>query len=176
MQDCRMCGETKEYSDFHKLTRSKSGYDSLCKECDRARHVEYFNKNKDKVRESKIRWLRNNRPNAIYNGIRDRSRKKRFDVCTMEEFIIWYNSQEKVCVYCDIKESQIKLAWGEYRPNLEIDRTDNNKGYTLDNIALACHTCNVVKLNIFNFNEMREIGQNYIKSKYKSLLELVNVS
>lgn len=49
--------------------------------------------------------------------------------------------------------------------NLSIDRKYNELGYTIDNLCLACNRCNTVKGNTFTYDEMVEIGHNYIKPK-----------
>lgn len=49
---------------------------------------------------------------------------------------------------------------------LEIDRKDSRVGYTLDNMVWACHRCNLVKSEFLDYNEMKEIGINYIQPKW----------
>jgi len=50
---------------------------------------------------------------------------------------------------------------------LTIDRIDNNFGYKINNIVLACGRCNLIKSNFFSSKEMKEIGQKYVKTKWK---------
>ena len=83
-----------------------------------------------------------------------------------KDFIEWYDSQEKICAYCDIPEEHLELMRTDFdgRINrLEIDCVDNDLGYVSGNLALSCHRCNFVKLNFFSFDEMREIAQKYFK-------------
>ena len=111
-----------------------------------------------------------------YDGMRTRLRKqngyKSIELpFSLEEFIKWYNLQEKKCVYCDISEKELKK--GKIKPflknrkywGLSIDKKDPKKEYSLDNIVLACMICNTVKNNILTFEEMKEIGEKYVKPK-----------
>lgn len=51
-----------------------------------------------------------------------------------------------------------------------IDRVDSSKPYSLENICIACWSCNTVKSSVLSFDEMREIGNKYIKPKWQSKL------
>lgn len=165
---CSRCKERKFVNKFSKNRYQRDGLSSWCKKC----HNEY-------IRE----WQKNNpekfifSPNRIYATIKYsiKKRKKQTLLCSLQEFINWYNSQEKKCSYCDISEPLIsKLEWGRdpirVKFRLEIDRKDNNKGYLQENMTLACHICNNIKRNILTFKEMREIGQKYIKPKWEKLI------
>ena len=45
---------------------------------------------------------------------------------------------------------------------LTVDRKDNDKGYSLDNMVLACHRCNSIKGDWFSYDEMKEIAEKYM--------------
>jgi len=51
---------------------------------------------------------------------------------------------------------------------LEVDCMDNNRGYEIGNMVLACHRCNFIKLNFLTFEEMRFIGQKFLKPKWEA--------
>jgi len=97
--------------------------------------------------------------------------QKPFEI-TRDEFIEWYNAQEKVCVYCDILEKDLELWIDNYNPHaqrLAIDCKDNDIGYTINNITLSCYICNFIKGNMFSYKEMLEIGQKHVKPKWMIL-------
>jgi len=50
---------------------------------------------------------------------------------------------------------------------MSIDRKDNNKGYTSDNVTSACFLCNKIKGSFFSYEEMKEIGAKYVYPKFK---------
>lgn len=90
-------------------------------------------------------------------------------IISKEEFIEWYKKQERRCVYCDLEEKNLKYLNGPLRKRamrLTIDCANNDIGYVSGNLVLACDLCNYVKGNVFSFDEMREIGQKYLKKKW----------
>ena len=88
-----------------------------------------------------------------------------------EDFIKWYKSQNKKCVYCGIKEEGLSkdiIQSKRFNKRLTIDRINNDIGYRINNIILACHKCNQIKNNLFTYNEMLQIGK-IINRKRKAL-------
>jgi hypothetical protein len=51
MKKCPKCKKEKDFNDFHKHKRSKDGLACRCKECSLDDKKEYYEKNKEKVRE-----------------------------------------------------------------------------------------------------------------------------
>ena len=102
----------------------------------------------------------------------DNSQHVKINSEKVDEFVDWYEKQELKCAYCDIPQDKItEYQW--LMPNinihrLTIDRIDNNKGYVKGNICLACARCNLTKSNVLSFKEAREIGQRYVKPKWKN--------
>jgi 5-methylcytosine-specific restriction endonuclease McrA len=114
--------------------------------------------NKEKERIYRQQYQKT--PKFIFSTLR--SRKRHRFLLLKEEFINWYNQQEKICYYCKrtYKESQID----DYMINIKakrltIDRKDNSKGYIKENIVLACRRCNNIKGDYFTEQEMLEIGK-----------------
>jgi len=77
------------------------------------------------------------------------------------DFSNWYNDTQKICVYCD----RDVMKKTERMMNLSIDRKENDLGYTLENICIACNRCNTVKGNVFTYVQMREIAEKFLKGK-----------
>lgn len=86
----------------------------------------------------------------------------------------WFRSQKQACVYCDILD--FRLDNDNRRPlrGFTIDRKDSNLPYTIQNICLACWSCNRLKSDIFTFDEWREVAQKFIRPKWMKKLEVVN--
>ena len=79
----------------------------------------------------------------------------------LREFTKWYECQELKCHYCYIQTS---TAPGQKKlDGLSIDRKDNGKGYTLDNIVFCCNRCNMAKGSWFTEKEMLEIAEKYFR-------------
>lgn len=142
-------------------------------------------KNREKCRERKRKWFERNKekvkrksylPFYIFTILKRTSIKKNYlGLISRDKFVEWYNSQEKVCVYCGIKTDELKdysfHSTIEAR-RLSIDRIDNSKGYLEGNLALACLFCNFIKRDIFTYDEMKEIGQIIRRKREKIMLKL----
>jgi 5-methylcytosine-specific restriction endonuclease McrA len=98
-----------------------------------------------------------------------------------EEFKNWYDSKEKKCHYCGLKEEECQeivvtgilksnrfpqngvLGRGQSRGMwLEIDRLLPKSNYSLDNCVLCCYFCNNDKSDVFNANEYIEFRNNRV--------------
>lgn len=161
---CTTCKEIKPLTDFHKCKSHLDGYKYACKDCRNKKRREYIKT-----------------PRSIYTRMKNRVKehnnkgRKLQMLFSAEEFIMWYESQEKKCFYCDIPEKYIKEIpfcppEGFAKKNrLEIDRLDNKFDYHPSNCVLACPVCNMVKGAILNELEMKEVGK-IINKKWKMKL------
>ncbi len=59
VKTCNSCKETKELALFIKQPQNLDGY-GVCKECKRKNSKAWADKNRDKVRESALKWKQNN--------------------------------------------------------------------------------------------------------------------
>jgi len=161
---------------FSKRKDSKDGLNSWCKECCSEYTKEYNQKNFKKVakrmkqynqehKKEHAEWMQRYRrtQNGRYATIKTSGQKRGIQVeFSLKEFIEWNNQQKRECIYCGISENLLELLkWGRRnsRNYLTIDRKNNNKGYVLDNICLACEVCNIAKNQYIAFKEMQIIGQ-----------------
>lgn len=148
---CSKCKKSQPIISFGKHRGTKDGLDLWCKTCTK-KHGEQYRKT----------------PKGIYTNLKGRitHREKRELCFTSDEFVEWYNSQDKICVYCGLTEEEfIKAFQPHYKrkmKRLTVDRKNNDEGYTLDNIVLACHRCNSIKSDWFTYEEMKEIAKKYI--------------
>lgn len=111
-----------------------------------------------------------------YYSIRPRALKLGVSFCSVNDFISWHNIQEKKCSYCDIPQETWELLFKGHQNkySLTIDRKDNSFGYTVNNMALACSQCNMVKNDCLSYEEMKEIGLKYLKPKWQEKLKTIN--
>jgi 5-methylcytosine-specific restriction endonuclease McrA len=80
---------------------------------------------------------------ARWISCRSRSRARGFDFdLTMEDVEVLMNAP---CHYCGDKN------------NPQIDRKDNARGYTRDNVVPACKRCNTVKGHLLTYEEMLKV-------------------
>ena len=101
-----------------------------------------------------------------FNGTKARAKLLGIpNTLTLVAFREWYATTPKVCEYCD---RDISLKTNKRMESASIDRKYNELGYTIDNICFACNRCNTVKGNVFNYDQMREIAQKYLKETVTS--------
>lgn len=133
--------------------------------------IKYAKEHPDQAKIGRNKYMAS--PKGIYSQIKKNCQKRnRALIMTREEFVGWYNSVAKSCVYCGVDEINLainsKVFTSRYRTKrLTIDRIDNNIGYEVCNLCLACDICNTVKSDIFSFEEMQQIGL-IIKNKHKT--------
>ena len=148
---CSKCKREQPIINFGKHRGTKDGLDLWCKDCTR-KHGEQYRKT----------------PRGVYTNLKGRitHREKRKLYFTIDEFVGWYNAQPKICVYCGLTEEEfIKAFQPHYKrkmKRLTVDRKNNEEGYALDNIVLACHRCNSIKSDWFTYDEMKEVAKKYI--------------
>jgi len=104
-----------------------------------------------------------------YSVMKQRAEKSNLPIASKEAILNWYEYSIKKCVYCDMPEEIWETFYRGYHNkfSLTIDRKDNLGGYTIDNIVFACGMCNVIKTNVLSCEEMKEIGQKYIKPRWQ---------
>jgi hypothetical protein len=96
---------------------------------------------------------------STFNVLLRQAAQRGYEVTlTYEEFLIFTKISK--CHYC-----KSALTWSPYniierktcRHN--IDRMDNDKGYSRDNCVVCCARCNRAKSNHFTYDEWKSIGR-----------------
>lgn len=142
MKKCFKCGIVKPLSEFYKHKGTKDGHLNKCKECTKADASKHFKDNRERYREYDKLRQRNDIHRILshrYRGIVQRcngksSRPYRVNgkqYLSKEEWEDWCNDNMKefMRLYRIWKASDFDRR---YCPS--IDRINNNKGYTKDNI------------------------------------------
>jgi len=166
---CKRCDTVKPIEQFYHHQSNKDGRAYYCVTCSRER--------------SKIdRYKHRNNPKRIYSQLYHRSQTKGKThgwnwkplTITLEEFTEWYVNEPQQCCYCDMPEHMLKPygeRYGGRYNRFTIECIDNGVGYAVDNLALACDKCNIIKGRTFTFKQMRGIGQAYMKPTWQKLEE-----
>ena len=162
---CSKCGVEKPVTEFGDASPTSDGYNSWCKQCVRDSSKRYRETPKGlySALKGRVKWTKKNETRFYKPLLMER-----------DEFIGWYINEPKICCYCDLPEEHLWAMQEDFDRRvlrLEFECKDNDRGYSLDNIALACHRCNFIKNNILTYDEMREFAQKYLKSRW---LEKVN--
>jgi hypothetical protein len=104
-----------------------------------------------------------------YFNVKSRATKKRLSYPSRKAFVEWYEKQPKICSYCGITVEHWEMLYNGHQNkySLTIDRKNNDVGYEISNMALACGKCNMIKNDTLEYEEMVEIGNKYIKPKWQ---------
>lgn len=161
---CTKCRKIKSIDDFYGKDNKKM---SWCKRCSCSQIVETRKRNPEKYRN----YIRStiSQPNLIYSRKKANAKLCKIDfTISKEEFLSWYN-QDLKCHYCSIRPEYFHLSQDKLlarKANLGIDRKNNDKGYSLDNIVLCCDRCNLIKSKFFTYEDMKFIGEKIVKLKW----------
>jgi len=145
---CSICKQEKVLAtEFRRQVNGKYGHQSACKPCANAvvtayrqtpkgkeKYKEYARRHREKPGYNQKHRSYRDTPRAQYLSYRKGAEKRNLPFeFTLEQFteLFW----QKPCSYC-----------GDPIPTIGIDRVDNTKGYTLENAAPCCYTCNLMKL------------------------------
>lgn len=80
------------------------------------------------------------------------------------EFVEWKRGQDRVCHYCGLAEMElvhlgvVNVRTKRIMETIGVDRVDNTRNYSLDNIVLCCGPCNAIKSSILSSEEMLLLG------------------
>jgi len=160
---CSKCHQIKLLSEFCKDKKSRDGLSFWCKQCRLDNAHNYKNRDREHYRKlrriSRAKWGLT--PRGRYTILKGNAKKTRFPhiTFTSAEFVQWLVLQGNSCHYCGIQLTNSSLT------KSNIDRRDNNKGFTLDNMVLSCKKCNIIKSSWFTESEMLEIVNKYLKPK-----------
>lgn len=92
---------------------------------------------------------------ARYNSFISRTK---FDLVktdvTYEDYLAY--TKIKNCTYCE--ETIPWAPYGDNTPGFFLDRKDNNRWHTKDNLTVCCGSCNKTKRDEFTYEEFKIIG------------------
>lgn len=134
-QKCSRCGITKPLSRYYKAPGHRLGYKRICADCKKAWM---------KKRDSNPRgWAR-----RISRRIKYRSKEKGWNCGVTEGLLL--ERLEKCDYRCEVTGVGFDFITGVGRkPNTpSVDRIDNTKPYTADNIQLVCWAYNDLKREV----------------------------
>lgn len=164
---------------YHKEWYQNKRKDKKYIEEQKRKNREYYQKVKKENPQLIKKWRKSTNKwrmtvEGIYGSLKNRNRQD-FNL-EKETFINWYNKQNKKCTYCNLTLEEInKLPYPYSRKNglkkFSIDRIDSEKGYSIKNITLSCFTCNTIKNNLLDYQDMKKIGKEVLEHKFRKLLK-----
>jgi hypothetical protein len=145
---CWLCNTEKEVNEanFHRLTKSKSGFDYYCKECQNKRGMErYYSEKGPEIRKKNLE-----RVHRYLYGITREERHKIFE------------AQGRKCAACKSEFPGNKHGWV-----LDHDHeTSKVRG-------VLCHSCNVALGSVKDFTSRLEALITYLKAHQPLVLKAV---
>ena len=154
MKKCTKCKEIKEYSEFYKDKRAKSGLQSECKKCHSARTKIYREKNSEHYKEYHKNYYKENMENHKCNS-REYHLKSKFGI-TLDDYNEMLYNQDGKCKICEIHHTELKKA-------LDVDHCHETSRVR----GLLCNNCNR------GIGHLKESIKNLDRAK-KYLLEYTN--
>lgn len=146
---CSKCKQIKALSDFY-VRADRPRPCSHCIDCTKARYQERYTtpEHRKKQLANSKKWQEENSLQTRYliakslatNPKRRQSRE--FSLTKTECVALWSQG----CHYCN---SNILSDTG-----MGLDRKDNNRGYTIDNVLPCCGDCNKVRNTVLTVEEM----------------------
>lgn len=119
--------------------------------------------------------------NDLYAKYYNEERRRLFE--SPEAFLLWYDTQNNQCNYCEITQSDLKRIVAYRNGNLtlnqktkrskgtlEIEKLDPNIEYTYKNSVLACPFCNNAKSNLISEDDWRKHFVPAVKNYFNSIL------
>ena len=164
---CKRCNKTKSTKEFSHNRSRKDGYQDYCKECNYKLNKQWIENNPQKAASSanwRKHWRRTGMGKARQLKRKAKERGNNFNI-SLEEFAKWFEAQDRHCYYCGCKVFEYnELPQDQKRLlGLTIDRKDNNKPYMIDNIAIACGRCNLMKGSWLTEGQMLDAANRYFK-------------
>lgn len=151
---CRICNFEKSLDCFQKGVRKYNTWNTKCNDC---RNIKRATNRKE--------WSKNAHIDEILEELlksakRRGKQKERYNCSiTLEELKEIYIKQSGKCY---ISGRKMKTDVGS-PDRVSIDRIDSSKGYTKDNVGLACIQINIMKLDI-----PLELFAEYVKNIYEN--------
>jgi hypothetical protein len=125
---CSHCKENKTVDCFKKDITGSDGYQSKCKKC------QY-----EISTDSRKAYVVKNWAKLLFLDARHHSK---YDFDIDEQFVSeLYEKQNGRCYWFNVKLEPSNIAKYPWQPSL--DRLDREKGYTKDNVVLACYSANI---------------------------------
>lgn len=146
MPVCTSCKTDKPDADFYKDGKKKTGLFAECKLCNRNRNREWWGENYEKVKKdyyrNTIKYRAKDRRAQLLRGAKSRAKKRGMEFSLTKENVKWNDVCPVFGFELNYSGQGKKVA--DYNA-ASLDRVDNNKGYTPENVIVISHRANAIK-------------------------------
>lgn len=153
---CPKCSRVKLRKSFNKDSTRYDGLQTYCRNCQKA-----INKLRARTDGRKRTQDRYDTGKGRFTSAKWRALKQRRITWTISK-----KEYDKLlgqkCFYCGGKLSKSGVG---------LDRIDNKKGYTINNVVPCCGLCNSTRSNRFTVEQMKQIGKLIKKWRNNGLLD-----
>ena len=136
-KQCGKCKKVKDLSEFGKDKHSPDGLVYPCKECARKRSRIFYNNNINKVKVSNKRY-RNEDFNYRFALWKTNAKRRNIP------FQLKFDDIKLLPLVCYYTGTKLTLNVNQYN-TISLDRIDNSKGYSKDNVVFCCQFVNYMK-------------------------------
>lgn len=146
MKNCKQCDKAKPLSEYYKHKDMSDGHLNICKECKRSYAREQDTKERDYIRQRiSFKRIFQHRYGSMKQRVDGKATRKYrvegYDICTKEQFYEWCQDNSNMNKFKKLhKEWEISGFDRKLTPS--IDRINNNRGYTVDNMQWITLTNN----------------------------------
>lgn len=144
---CSRCKQEQPVIEFYQNSSKKDGLSHWCRSCNKTTQKAYRAANLEKVNAQAQKYYREHPFSHLLTDIKCRAKRKQLDFNLDLEYLNSIKVQ-----YCPILKFELSYEPNPQSKRLQnkatLDRIDNSKGYTKDNVAFISWKANRLKCNL----------------------------
>lgn len=180
---CSTCKKKKPLTKFHRGSKTKDGMQHRCKKCVYNIYVKYMGIEKNFMGELyRGIWSRFRRMQKRKDLTKEEKKQHEIKITKSQFLKLWEEHKKKYGLKCCMTQTDFTFQRGnrrntsnKYNHNVSVDRLDNSKGYTADNIVFVTFAFNDRKCSIMILdcvNILRHYKERFPNTNTCKLIEL----
>lgn len=160
---CSSCRQMLSFEHFYKKSTKYNGLRPYgwCKECTKLKTAsnrrQYGQRYIEKTRQQKIKWRLKNKTKHKYQCLKHEAKRRNIEISI--DFESFKQLVESNCYYCNTTLAPLTGGC--------LDRIDNFKGYSLNNVLPCCGRCNKTRHDGWTVEETKVMIDAVIEFKNK---------